>query len=491
MISIQLVRSSNTPIYKQIVFQIQNLISQGAIMEGEILPPTREFAIRLGVSRVTVCRAYEELWATGYISSRSGAYSRIRKRPEIVNMQIKQKSAIDWSVFTKPKRSWAFIDNSDSSHSKEMDFIDMSRLHMDERLFPMDWFRKCARNVFSKDNRDFLNYSNPFGLLSLREWITHRLQSHSIFAAPENLLLTNGSQQAIDLICQCLLKNGDLVIAETPTYGLAVDAIINRGADLIQMPMTKQGMDLSEFENLIADEKPKFVYTIPSFHNPTGITTNQEHREKLLSVCTRHKIPLVEDGFLEEIKFFGKSVLPIKSMDNENVVIFLGSFSKVLAPGLRIGWILGDQTLINGLAQIKHQSEICSCSVSQMIFFEFASNGYLDSHLKKLNKVYAKRMTIAINSLKKKLPKEVTWIEPSGGYLIWLKILTHGKTPFFQQKLCDNLKKCKVRVSFGNQFAVNENSNEIHARISISMLDENEISEGIARLSSAIMLAWS
>ena len=209
-------------------------------------------------------------------------------------------------------------------------------------------------------------------------------------------------------------------------------------------------MDLDILEQQLKESRPRLIYSIPTFHNPTGISSSQAHRERLLKLCETYSVPLVEDGFEEEMKYFGKAVLPIKSMDKQQVVIYLGTFSKVLFPGIRVGWIVAPKNLIPRLGRIKQVSEICGSPLTQAAVYQFCKQGFYELHKKRLHRVYRKRMQIALQACREFLPTDIIqFTKPDGGYLIWLTLLNSG---IEEEKLIQQLLDDGVAVSPGSKF---------------------------------------
>ena len=220
---------------------------------------------------------------------------------------------------------------------------------------------------------------------------------------------------------------------------------------------------------------------MPNFQNPTGITTSHEHRERLLTICLKHRVPIVEDGFEEDMKYFGKVPLPIKSIDEDNVVIYLGTFSKALFPGLRIGWVTADRECISRMTAVKRFSDLTSSQFVQMIMHEFIKNGYYDRQLKRLHRVFRKRMQLALEQMETCFPEETPWTKPAGGYTIWVTL----PKKMDEARLHEFMLEQGVVVSPGSYYYPRKKTSE-HFRISISRLDEQEITEGIARAGNAL-----
>jgi len=293
--------------------------------------------------------------------------------------------------------------------------------------------------------------------------------------------------QGVELITKLFVAPGDTVIVESPTYGFVLPTFLLYEAHVETVPMRADGLDLALLEKKLNKFKPKFIYLMPTFHNPTGVTTSQPHREKLLALCEKFAVPILEDGFEEDITYFGKVVQPIKSMDRHGLVFFLGTFSKTLMPGLRIGWIAAEKSCIEKLGLLKMYSDITSSGLSQLAIYEMGRQGLIDRHIARINRIYARRMRTALTSLRQNLPQVVEWHEPSGGYLIWLRIpceRRHGE--MLRHELRQSLDSHKVSVLYGDFLFPDGAPGDLHIRVSISMLDEAEILEGSRRLGHAV-----
>lgn len=477
-------RRSKTPLFRQIVEQVILLVRSGALKPGDRLPATRIMARQLEVNRSTVCKAYEELWSSGYLQSRPGSYSTVRERVELASHKpIPEKGLIPWAERSSPggKKVYrtAQKEKALSKGISEAGIINFIPLSPDSRLFPLDDFRKCMNTVLADQGKALLQYGSPLGYSPLREFIARRMNLHRISVSPSEIMITTGAQNAFELILKLLIQPGAGVALEAPTYSRAIDALRLSGAEMTEIPMTPEGMDLDVLELIIQRKSPVLIHTMPNFHNPSGITTGQSHREKLLRICEHHRIPLVEDGFEEEMKYFGRVVPPIKSMDRFGVVIYLGTFSKVLFPGLRIGWIAADKDCIRRLEPIQRALILSGNLVDQAALDRFCRQGFYDLHLKRIHRVYRKRMKAATAALAAHLdPEHIRWLEPSGGYTIWLELRNPA---FSESELAAHLLEHGVMVLPGRSHFINPPSG-LHFRLSIAHLDEPAIEEGIKRL---------
>lgn len=480
-------RLNPKPLYQQIIDGIIALVDQGVIGFDQALPPTRNLARKLGVNRSTVVRAYEELQALGYIHSTSGSYTTVQKRRKEVEYDPERQSLLDWAkISNSPARRLYDIflryrPEGPINGKSKSDAINLSQLDLDPRLYPLKEFRRCVNQVLHETGSDSLQYGTYKGFPPLRQHIARRLRLHGISISEEEILVTNGAQQGIDLLIRVLSGPGKKIAVEAPTYSNIIPILKFNGVIILEIPMKKDGMDLDFLSSALAQDQVSFVYTIPNFQNPTGITTNHQHREKLLSICLRHKVPIVEDGFEEDMKYFGKVPLPIKSIDEKNIVIYLGTFSKALFPGLRIGWIIADKECINRITALKRFSDLTSGNLSQIVLYEFLKKGYYALHLKRLHRIFRKRMSTALKTMEECFPKNVSWTHPTGGYTIWVKM----PKKMDERRLHELTSKFGVVVSPGNYYFP-RSSLSAYIRVSIAQIDEDQIKDGLARLGQAL-----
>jgi len=335
MIILNINRESSTPLFKQIIDQLKEKIDNDTLKPGDKLPATRTFSNQLGVNRTTIYKAYQELWAQGYIESRAGSYSYVRNRRENCcenNESI--NSSINWSKRVNSNAEKVFnmygkISFPFNEEKEPFEGIDFSVLHPDKRLFPIAEFKKSLSKIMTEQGETVLDYGEGQGYAPLREFIATRQRKHGISVNARDVLITSGAQNAIDLLLKLLVKPGSRVFVESPTYGMMIPTLTYYGCEIVPIPMKKDGADLSIIEKEFAKGLPIFFYTMPNFHNPTGVTTYQEHREKLIALFEKYNVPIIEDAFEEEMKYFGKVPLPIKSMDINQIVIYVGSFSKI------------------------------------------------------------------------------------------------------------------------------------------------------------------
>jgi DNA-binding transcriptional MocR family regulator len=463
MLLIALDKKDHLPAYRQIARRIETLIEAEAIHDGEILPPTRKLARQLNVSRYTVCCAYQELWANGFLASSPGSYSRARARAG----HARDDGPVRDSRATEPADG----------------LIDLRSYRLDEGLFPMRDLRRALQRVSRDEDASLLHYGDPQGYLPLRQTIASRLRSHSVAAEPENILITNGAVHGLDLSFRLLARGGGRIIVEEPTFKTALSLSRLHGVTPLGVPLTEDGMDVDVLRKRLGQKGLRFLFIIPTFQNPSGITTSRERRECILSLCESRGLPVVEDAFEEEMSYFGSVVLPLKSMDRNGSVLSLGTFSKVLFPGLRIGWIAADRRRIQKLCAIRKLNDDGGATLVQAAVNELCLSGSYQKHLELMNKVYTRRMHAALEALSRHIPPEkAAWTRPRGGFLVWL---TLAPTRLNEAALGSLLRAHGVDADPGSgSFA--RAPGRLHLRLSISAHTECVLEEGIRRLGRAL-----
>jgi len=475
---------SKRPVFGQIMDRIMELVDSGALQPGARLPSTRSLALGLEVNRSTVYRAYQELWSLGYLESRPGSYSTVRKRAKVLSPESRPRGGLlDWAGLARPgcdRLQRAFLQEAAlMERAADPEVINFIPLSPDSRLFPLDEFRRFMNRSLTRQGSGLLQYGSPLGYGPLREFIAQRMRLHSVSVSAEEIMITTGAQNALHLLLSLLAEPGAGVVLESPTYSRAIDAFRLGGLNLLPVPLTGEGMDLEVLEGLLRREPPALVYTVPTFHNPTGITTGQAHREELLRLCRQYRVPLVEDGFEEEMKYFGRAVLPIKSMDHDRVVIYLGTFSKVLFPGLRIGWIAADKDLIQGLVPLQRTTILSGNLLDQAALAGFCRSGGYELHIRRVHRVYRRRMQAALEALEGSLDRRrIEWTRPQGGYTIWVRLKGLALS---EDELVEHLLGHGVAVLPGS-LSFPGPPPELSFRLSIAHLDRPAIREGVGRL---------
>jgi len=349
-------------------------------------------------------------------------------------------------------------------------------------LFPIEEMKKVALKVLEEGGRQALQYSTTEGFTPLREKIVARMTKVGIETKAENILITNGSQQGLDFTGKLFLDPEDVVVCESPSYLGAINAFMAYECKFAEVPTDDEGMVMDELEKILtATPKAKFIYVIPDFQNPTGKTWTVERRKKLLEIASKFNLPIVEDNPYGELRFEGEIPPSIKSFDTEGRVIFLGTFSKTFAPGLRIGWVCAEEDILNKYILVKQGADLQASTISQRELDAFMEMYDLDAHVETIKKVYRKRRSLMLQTMKETFPPEAKYTYPEGGLFTWVELPEHINTRELMVKAVDN----KVAFVPGGSFYPN-GRHENTMRMNYSNMPEGKIIEGIKRLAEVI-----
>jgi 2-aminoadipate transaminase len=356
--------------------------------------------------------------------------------------------------------------------------------------FPVERFQEACRCVLANQAHLALQYGPTEGYIPLREMIVERLCRYDICASIDNVLITSGSQQALSLIGMLLINPGDSVLIEQPTYLGALQAFTVFQASYIGVPTDQDGICIGEVPAALRCGS-KFMYILPNFQNPAGVTLSAERRAELIRLSQRHGVPIVEDDPYGALRFEGEHLKPLVVTDAEMAatdgpcytgnVIYLSTFSKTLAPGLRIAWIVAAPNVISKLVQLKQTADLHTSTFNQMVIYEAARDGFIDEHVNTLRAVYRKRRDAMLAALDRYMPPEVSWTHPSGGLFLW----AHFPKGVNVQTLFEEAIKRDVAFVPGDSFFTIPDPPPT-ARLNFSCMDEDRIFEGIRRLSEAI-----
>jgi 2-aminoadipate transaminase len=357
-------------------------------------------------------------------------------------------------------------------------------------VFPVERFREACQSVLQTQPSIALQYGPTEGYRPLRELIVAQMARYGIIATVDNVLITSGSQQALDLIAKLLINRGDRILTERPTYLGALQAFDLMGAEYVTVPIDDDGLQTSEMEQALRSG-PKFMYILPNFQNPGGVTLSRQRRDELVLLSDKYGIPIIEDDPYGQLRYEGEHIPPLVVLDRTNLlrdngyllgnVIYLSTFSKVLAPGLRLGWIVAPPDVISRLVQIKQSSDLHTSSFVQMIAYEVARDGFLEEHVKLIRRVYGERREAMLQALQDYFPHEVSWTRPQGGLFLWVTLPDGIDT----MKLLDTALRQDVAFVPGDPFYPGGDSGS-HMRLNFSNARPEQIREGIRRLSIAV-----
>jgi len=350
--------------------------------------------------------------------------------------------------------------------------------------FPIDAIRAAFDAVLTREGKAALQYSATDGYAPLRAWIAGSLSTHGARITPEQVLITSGSQQGLDLLGKVLVNEGDRVLVETPTYVGALHALGIYGPRFVSVPMDEDGLAPDALPDLMrAPDRAAFLYTIPTFQNPTGRTLAHERRVALVEQAARLKLLVVDDDPYRLLDHAGRTFQTLLSMDAQSVV-HLGSFSKILAPGIRLGYMVAPPELARKVEQAKQGADLHTSTLTQMVAHEIIKDGFLDTHLVATRKVYAEQCATMLQALAEHFPRDATWTRPTGGMFIWAT-LPDGldAAVMLDAALAANVGY----VPGGPFFAEAPQPNTL--RLSFATVAPEKMREGIARLGKVIAAA--
>jgi len=350
-------------------------------------------------------------------------------------------------------------------------------------LFPIREFREACEYVLTTNGSKALQYGATEGYTPLREYLCEKMQKYGVPAEVENIIITNGSQQALDLIGRIFLDKGDVVITERPTYLGALQAWRAYEPQFATVPLDDDGMCVDELEPVLKAHqgKVKFIYVLPNFHNPAGTTLPLGRRIELVRLAAKYGVPIIEDDPYGELRFEGEDITPIETLHKENV-IYLSTFSKTLAPGIRIGWVTAPSKIIGKLVQAKQGADLHTGVFVQMVAHDICSRGLLRSHVKKVREAYYERRNAMLHAMEEQFPTGVTWTRPQGGLFLWVRLPERVNTTEFLKTALEE----KVAYVPGAAFFPDEGGHNT-MRLNFSYCRPEVIREGIQRLARAIM----
>ena len=353
--------------------------------------------------------------------------------------------------------------------------------------FPIELIRKIADDILRKDGPQALQYGITEGYPPLREAVADRMKKKGMNVSKDNVLITSGSQQVIDLMGKMFIDPKDTVVVSAPTYLAALTSFSAYQATFESIPLDQDNMRMDLFEDRMKKlarrgRPPKIVYVLPNFHNPAGVTMPEKNRKKLIDLASDFDLIVLEDDPYSELRYTGEHIPPIKSFDDEGRVVYMGTFSKILAPGLRTGWLVADPEILRKLVIAKQSADVCTNVLSQRIAHEYIIQGHIDPQIEKIKKIYGRKLEIMLKGLEEYAPSEIKWLRPQGGMFLWV---TLPETIDSGELLTKALKK---RVAFvtGKAFYADPRDGKNAMRLNFTHPSDDTITEGLKRLGSVM-----
>ena len=467
--SIQLNKDDDKYLYQQLYSQLKNLILTGELEVDTKLPPIRKLAQQLEVNNVTIVKAYDLLAEEELVYKKVGSGTFVA--PVNTEVHSQKKSDLDEQVYI----------DEDSKFVKQKETINFATGAPTPDLFPIAPFKRLMNKVLERDRGYAFGYQKSQGYYPLRETIADYIAQYEIDAKAEEVQIVSGAQQGIDILAKTFLDYGDTVFVERPTYPGAISVFESRRANIVEIPITAQGIDLEILEDRLENHQPSFLYLMPNFQNPTGYSYSNEKKKELLELAEEYDLRIIEDDCLNDLNYQQTKSLTLKSLDQNNRVIYLKSFSKVFMPGLRLAFLLVPQADYEDILMSKYLSDIFTDGLIQRDLELYFEEEVWEEQIEKLKKTYQQRYQTMIEVLEEYCPSEVSYTKPQGGLNFWLELPQNIN----DQKLQKLALEQGVNIAPGTVFYVN-NPQHNKLRLSIAAVKEDEIETGIKILATVI-----
>jgi 2-aminoadipate transaminase len=456
---------SEVPLYRQLYDEIGREIRSGRMASGERLPATRELAGLLGLNRTTVSAAYELLETEGLIRGQVGRGSFVTGNPAGAS------TGPDWGRLLSPGpvMPGGAADGA----------ISFATSRPAGDLFPLDEFRDACRAVLDRpDLASILQLGSPAGYEPLRRYLMEEARAAGLATPADDLIVTSGCQQALDLIGRVLVRPGDTVAVEDPVYPGLKNLFAEMGAQLAGVPLGADGLDLAQLERLLTRQRPRLLALTPNFQNPTGLTLPLAQRRAVLEMAHAAGVPVIENDAYGELRYEGESAPPLKQLEaGAGGVVLLRSFSKVSFPGLRVGWVVGPKAVIDRLRQAKQGADLHTDQLSQAVLLEFVRSGRLERHRRRIVEAGRERLRATLEGCARHLPSGARFTRPEGGMNLWVEL----PRPLDAGELLARAQREGVAYLPGRYFAVSQFAQGA-LRLSFAGLSPEEIGRGLATL---------
>ena len=479
---IRIERDSDVPLYIQIAEQIRGAVLHGDIADGERLPPERRLAEQLGVNRTTIVNAYRELAAGGLVEGHVGRGTIITSdRGEDPQSPVVRPMAWAQHFVRQPQWVHATLVQEAADLAAQPGVISLAGGVPAPEFYPLDAFRRGCDDFLREGGADLLANCPTEGFLPLRQWIADWMGAQEIDITPNHILVTSGSTQAIDLVARLLVEQDDEVVIENPTSLGIRQCFASMRARTIGIPLDGEGMRVDILQDVLDHHRPKLIYTLPTFQNPTGVTLSRARRAELVGLARGRGIPVIEDDPYSDLSYGGPPPAPIKALDAGGYVIYIGTFSKVLFPGLRIGWVVAAEPVIQQLARLKRNMDLFTGTLTQGSLWYFLQEFDWQAHLRRLRATYRQRRDGMIDALRRYCPSGLRWATPAGGFYLWVQLPDNVPA----RELMVEAQRTGVAFLPGEPFC-DDNEGHHAIRLNFSYVDPTDIERGIKRLGQAI-----
>ena len=475
-LSIQLERDIEEPLYRQLIRHIRSHIESGDLPQGTRLPASRELARTMHISRISVVNAYAELRAEGYLSAHAGRGTFVAS-PQQMQHVTATPSPEHHETATGQDHSLREL----MRLSRRPDIINFSTGTPPEEFYPMGPLKRAIDVVLARDGASALGYEDTEGYAPLRFNIRDYLQTSGIRTHVDNVLITGGAQQAVDLIVQALVPEGQTILVASPTYLGIIDIAHTRRLHVVGVDTDEYGMCIDELEAALTTHRPSLIYVMPEFQNPTGRVMPLPRRRQLLQLAHQYRVPVLEDAVYREFRFEGEPILPLRALDEHDNVLHVGAFTKMLIPGMRIGYLVAGNRFFDRLVRVKASADISTSGFNQRVVHYLLQNGILTAQLQKNNITLCQRRDAAVQAAATHLPAGTHWQVPQGGLYLWVSLPRTGPTA--AQLFTAAIQK-NVGFAIGSVFYTN-GCGQYSMRLNYGLHSAEVIDEGIARIGRA------
>jgi GntR family transcriptional regulator / MocR family aminotransferase len=480
-VSFSVERRCGVPLFQQIARAVSTDIRRGRLRPGDALPGTRTVARALGVQRLTVVAAFDELVAEGWIVNQ-------RARGAFVSTDLPDPTPRRFTSWEPPvamaeRTGFDLLPapESEPPYDVPRGSLLFAPSRPDVRLVPGKVIGRALRRAMSQPSGALLSYGPSQGHPRLRKSVSAMLAStRGLAAGPDNVCITRGSQMALALLSKVLLHPGDIVAVEQLGYRSAWESFRLVGAKVVGVPVDNDGLQVDALERLIAEQRVRAVYVTPHHQYPTTVTMSAGRRLKLMELARAHRFPIIEDDYDHEFQYDGRPVLPLASVDRFGIVVYIGTFSKVLAPALRLGYVVAPIPLIERIAAHRSLIDTQGDQVLEYAIAELLEEGEVQRHIRRVRREYHARRDTLVNALRAHLGTRVTFDVPGGGIALWLKV-TKGLDV---EQWASRAKDRGAVIVTGAAYALDGRAQPF-VRLGFASLNGKELEEGVRRLAAA------
>jgi 2-aminoadipate transaminase len=485
-------REGEESITSQIADRIKAAIDSGALAPGDKLPSTRALAEQTGVNHLTAVRVYRRLGEEGYVTAGVGRGTFVRTVPP--------PAAADddgvWQHAVLPEQQQSYVNEvfAETMHISrgtptgwigappaESEMLDMSVAWTAPELHPVEPLRRMADELFQTHGGAMLGYSQVEGVPELLNELARRGAESGFARSPDELVVTSGARQAIDLVCRTIVRPGDVVVCESPTFIGTLSSLQATGARVLGVPFDRGGIDMEALERILARHEVKLLALQTGSQNPTGQDLAPDRAARLVELAQERSFFILEDGVYATIRFKDGPAPPRLRQSAPDHVIYVDSLSKTIGGGLRVGWVAASGEARRRIAELKLGTDVHSSTLTQYLALRWLETGGHDEHVKRVNKVYAKRGRALLESVNRRLADEVSVLEPNGGHNLWLTF----RRPIDERMLFGEALRNRVGFTPGRALRPDPSS-QSSLRLSFPLLDEERLDEGVRRLAVAI-----